>query len=365
MSQSGQLSPTQPTPPAPELSGAVVQYVQTQTNSLVSHTASFPGADQRLPVNTDGAEYFTLTITPQNASNTLVFKASLNLLAGDNVVGSASIGMAIFQDSNPNALFVATYEPSGGSSNPYECDPGYCFTFILPAGTTSATTFSLRIGGYGESNPGTVPIYMNGFSSPPNAPAQLYDGGVYSNFEIYEIGPANPSPPGEMVNFKYAQTSARNFNGNTFFPNLTGTDPGNVVTNTDGDQIFSITITPESATNLLRFQANIYGGTTNGSSSSPLGIALFQDSTVNALYAVASSGGNWENSEQPCLATMDFIMVAGTTSSTTFNLRAGAVGLSGASIWQLNSICLNSGGNISLPIYANTISTFTITEISQ
>lgn len=117
--------------------------------------------------------------------------------------------------------------------------------------------------------------------------------------------------------------------------------------NTAGDQIMTLSITPTNSSNLLVLFANIVVGW--GSGPHAISMALFQDSTANALAAVSiTSTANYQ-ATLPLL----YYMTAGTTSSTTFKLRAGPNvsatdylnGISGARIF----------GGVSM-------SSFTITE---
>lgn len=86
---------------------------------------------------------------------------------------------------------------------------------------------------------------------------------------------------------------------------------------TEGDQYLSQTITPKSATNLLIIEVDIYLG---HSANAAKIAALFQDSAANALAARYIYQGNWVD---PTLITLRHIMTAGTTSATTFKVRAG------------------------------------------
>jgi len=88
---------------------------------------------------------------------------------------------------------------------------------------------------------------------------------------------------------------------------------------TEGDEYMTLAITPTSATNILEIVA-----VWNGSSTSTGGIltqALFQDATAGALAAswsgVYASGATTQT-------VLHHRMVAGTTSATTFKIRAGA-----------------------------------------
>ncbi len=77
---------------------------------------------------------------------------------------------------------------------------------------------------------------------------------------------------------------------------------------TEGTEIFALSITPSSSSNILIFDFSGYiTGATNGT------IALFQDATANALFARAVEGDK----------SFRYYMTAGTTSSTTFKVRYG------------------------------------------
>jgi hypothetical protein len=86
---------------------------------------------------------------------------------------------------------------------------------------------------------------------------------------------------------------------------------------TEGNQYLSLAITPISATSKLLIQVNIV------MSSSALNFctaALFQDSTANAIaassvYASVATG--------IVIPSFNYFMTSGTTSATTFTVRAG------------------------------------------
>jgi len=118
--------------------------------------------------------------------------------------------------------------------------------------------------------------------------------------------------------------------------------------NTEGDEYITLAITPTSATNKLKIE--VIMNVTSSAAGPTLGIALFQDSTVGALAAVADSGsiGLPEN--------ISFIhyMTAGTTSSTTFKIRAGS-NIAGTTAFNGQASARRYGG-----VYASSI---TITEV--
>ena len=85
---------------------------------------------------------------------------------------------------------------------------------------------------------------------------------------------------------------------------------------TEGDQYMTRAITPTSASNYLKIDVVWQGST----SQIDLCVALFQDATANAL-ACAWAGSN--DTGQGTTIVFTYYMLAGTTSSTTFSVRAG------------------------------------------
>ncbi len=88
--------------------------------------------------------------------------------------------------------------------------------------------------------------------------------------------------------------------------------------NSEGDQYMSLAITPKASANILVIDVVFIGSVSGGGSS--FYAALFQDSTANAL---AASGTNYANQVTINIVSFRHIMTAGTTSSTTFKVRAG------------------------------------------
>jgi hypothetical protein len=86
--------------------------------------------------------------------------------------------------------------------------------------------------------------------------------------------------------------------------------------NTEGDQYLSATITPSSASSILEIDVIVRGSHSAGAT---LTVALFQDSTANALNV---------GTDQKTITNFGTIvikhwMTSGTTSATTFKVRAG------------------------------------------
>lgn len=116
---------------------------------------------------------------------------------------------------------------------------------------------------------------------------------------------------GAIVQIVNTQTGAM-ATGSTVIPN-----DDTIPQNTEGDQYMSLAITPTSATNKLKIDVVV---NLASSATGALIAALFQDSTAGALAAVseytATANGNMR-------LTFTHYMTAGTTSSTTFKVRAG------------------------------------------
>lgn len=91
--------------------------------------------------------------------------------------------------------------------------------------------------------------------------------------------------------------------------------------NTEGDQYMTQAITPKATTNRLSIEVNFVGS--NSAGVVDFIVALFQDSTANALAASLAT-------EPAAIYIMNVKvmhdMAAGTTSATTFKVRAGTNG---------------------------------------
>lgn len=121
--------------------------------------------------------------------------------------------------------------------------------------------------------------------------------------------------PGQRVQLVRLDSSAV-ATGTTTIP-----EDNTIPQNTEGDQYMSQAITPASASNLLRIR--VQGQFSNSASAYWLIMALFQDTTASALAAImnlqtTATGG--------LVASLDWLMLAATTSSTTFKMRAGGAG---------------------------------------
>ena len=89
--------------------------------------------------------------------------------------------------------------------------------------------------------------------------------------------------------------------------------------NTEGDEYMTLAITPKNSNNTLVIEVVFFGGSSAGTQDEFI-VALFQDSTAGALAAgqVTQAGASRMNAIK-----FTHEMTAGTTSETTFKVRAG------------------------------------------
>ena len=87
----------------------------------------------------------------------------------------------------------------------------------------------------------------------------------------------------------------------------------------EGNEFLTVAITPTSATNILQIDAVV--AVSNSAGAATMIAALFQDATANALAAGAQVVAN---SGVLVHVRLTHRMTAGTTSATTFRVRAGA-----------------------------------------
>jgi hypothetical protein len=117
---------------------------------------------------------------------------------------------------------------------------------------------------------------------------------------------------GQVIQTVHSQTGTQN-NGSTTMPY-----DDTIPQNTEGDEYMTASITPSDAHNKLLIEVTIF--VTNSSASNWLTAALFQDSTADAIAAMAAFNNN---ATAAIPISFKHEMTAGTTSSTTFKVRAG------------------------------------------
>jgi len=98
-------------------------------------------------------------------------------------------------------------------------------------------------------------------------------------------------------------------------------DDDTIMQNTEGDEYMTLSVTPTNASNILIIESQGHFANSGGGVAFTMG--LFQDSTANALATTRmyhpAAGALVPN-------FIEYRMVAGTTSATTFKIRAGSDG---------------------------------------
>lgn len=148
-------------------SQAVVQIVDSGSTTQTSGTTVLP-SDTSIPQNTEGDQYLTATITPKSATNRLLIEVLAHV---SHSVTDVVVTGAIFQDSTANAICAGIQYCNAAKMLPI------VIRHEMAAGTTSATTFNVRIGG---GTAGTT--YFN-----RNSTGNLLGGVLRSSIRITEI----------------------------------------------------------------------------------------------------------------------------------------------------------------------------------
>jgi len=143
----------------------IVQVVNTQTGATSDSGTRIP-FDDTIPQNDEGSEVMTLAITPTSTTNKLKIDVVIFSSCAD-----VYTSIALFQDATVAAL-AAGYRQSNSAP------PGVIkFTHYMTAGTTSATTFKVRVGGSAGST-----VTFNGYNS-----GRIFGGVTASSITITEI----------------------------------------------------------------------------------------------------------------------------------------------------------------------------------
>lgn len=129
--------------------GAVVQEVGNTISAVATGTTVLPH-DDTTPQNTEGIEAMTQAITPKATANILEIEAIIHC---SNTVAN-NITAALFQDTTADALnAISVYQATA---------TGMVILHLIhrvAAGTTSSTTFKIRVGG---ASAGTTTINGTG-----------------------------------------------------------------------------------------------------------------------------------------------------------------------------------------------------------
>ena len=147
----------------------LLNLVYSSTSSAIKITSTIP-FDDTIPQQTEGQEILTATITPKNASNLLVIHYVGVTQHYDTVASANAITCALFQDSTANALAATNVQKQ--HINPAT------LIYSMTAGTTSSTTFKIRVGITPGKNVGGI--------NQDAADNRLFGGTCNTSLTIYE-----------------------------------------------------------------------------------------------------------------------------------------------------------------------------------
>jgi len=144
-----------------------VQQIRATVTGIFSTSNVIPfGA---IPTNAQGSQVISASITPKNAANILIFDFSCYAFAS---VGTSAI-ISLIEGATVNAIYGTSFSTGGVIMN-------MAWRFYKIAGTTSATTYSVRSGPAGAAT-----LYLNNF----NGVTQVCGGVESINFTITEVIP--------------------------------------------------------------------------------------------------------------------------------------------------------------------------------
>jgi len=227
----------------------------------------------------------------------------------------------LIREFNRPDLSVPVYAADTGSATAYAIAPapgiaayaiGQIFVFKA-ANANSGTAPTLNVNSKGA---GTIYLPTGGAlvagDIPANGMAMVVCASTTPTFHL--LNPVVSFKDNRLLQMVSTQTGAV-ATGTTTVP-----ADDTIPQNTEGDQYMSLAVTPQSATSKLIIRVTVnWSLSTLGNSAI---IALFQDSTANALATVAQTqyvAGSVNTT------TFTHVMTSGTTSATTFKVRAGPV----------------------------------------
>lgn len=146
--------------------------VQQLVSSFVSAYSATAGngitADNTIPLITEGDQILSRAITPVSVTSKLLIEVTAIIAR----VGTDTVTLALFQDATANAIAAVPQTITGNTA------AQITLRWVMTSGTTSATTFTVRVG----SNTPAV-LDFNGAGS-----AGLLGGAIPSGITITEIG---------------------------------------------------------------------------------------------------------------------------------------------------------------------------------
>jgi hypothetical protein len=120
--------------------GKVLQVVNTTITAKVTGTTTAPQDDTKMQITEGVATTLIRAITPSSASNKL--KIDMVLVGVEHSAAASNLVCGLFQDSTASCLASMIFILSATASRP----GSIAFSHYMAAGTTSSTSFSVRLG---------------------------------------------------------------------------------------------------------------------------------------------------------------------------------------------------------------------------
>lgn len=275
------------------------------TVSLKVQSGSDPSSDEPVYIafRSTAAATSSLTVRPVTAALSVVLSAGSTM----GFTAAQLSRLYVVALDNAGTVELALYHPlSGTNHKPLDETGLYSSTAEGGAGgADSAQTL------YSTTARTNVPIAVLGY-------IDIQTGATAGNWTnaAVQVQVLTPSTPRSGHTIQRLVTSSTATSGGTTAMPFDDTIPQN----TEGTEFLTCTITPRHAADLLWVT---HAGTYSTGGAADVTIALFQDSTANALAAVGTYRGG---GDQMGTNALIYVAQAGTTSSTTFKIRAGAAG---------------------------------------
>lgn len=131
---------------APDGSGAALtnmgrrlgQIQQSYSGTVATGVTAIPW-DNSVPQNTEGDSYYSVSITPQNASSLLEIDVVMNLTSS----ATGQVTASLFKDAEASARAAASSNTVAGAGQPTQV----VLKYFVSAGSTVAQLFTVRAGG--------------------------------------------------------------------------------------------------------------------------------------------------------------------------------------------------------------------------
>lgn len=312
-------------------SGFTPTYISTVSFSVQGDKTTDFAAGRRVRSTNSGGTVYSTVVTSAYSSGTGLTTVTVRNDSGTLDAGLSAVDVGILTPVNPSVPNSQAFRQAMGLG--WGTDIASAATLDLTArtgnivritGTTTTTAVTLNNGDqvwcYAVAawpltyNATTMPLPggVNYTCAAGDIVIFTKDGSGTISIQIYPKDGYPIFKTGLVIQEVYSSTGVV-ATGTTQIPY-----DDTIPQNTEGDQYLSATITPKSATSKLTIEVGLM--VSNSSGANVVTAALFQDTTANALTAkvirAETGGAVYEIS-------LLHQMTSGTTSATTFKVRAG------------------------------------------